>query len=206
MNASKKTVKSVKAAKIVAKVSAKKAAKKVTKKVTKPTAANKTAASSNLIPVAAPAPKPVVRVEPTVQNAVVQTEPTKQVIRTRFLYLRNKKEEIFGCLAYHAIPTKSGYFIHYGVSTYNPKDKFNRSVGREIAESRLTRRPMEFSWTRPVGLEAGKDLNSALAALFEKMEKSSSITNRIQKVMPYMHSKFYSPVEFNPSNPHVLTQ
>lgn len=50
----------------------------------------------------------------------------------RFMFLRNTNQQPVGCLAFNV----SGNQIVYGLSVLNPKDKFDRTLARDIAEAR----------------------------------------------------------------------
>lgn len=59
--------------------------------------------------------------------------------QVRFMFLRNKNNQPVGCLAIKF--DKSKKRAYYQVSVLNPHDRFNRSVGRELALGRLHSKP-----------------------------------------------------------------
>lgn len=61
---------------------------------------------------------------------------------TRFMFLRDSKDQPVGCLAIKLNSTTSS--LNYQLSVLNPSDKFNRKLAREIALGRLVNAPVEL--------------------------------------------------------------
>lgn len=63
--------------------------------------------------------------------------------KTRFFYVRNPETwHPVGCIAYR---TKSDGQVEFETSTWNPHDKWNKQMAREIAEGRLEKHPQKIS-------------------------------------------------------------
>jgi hypothetical protein len=60
----------------------------------------------------------------------------------RFCYVEVPRRKTPVTVAYSAQERPDGIVVQYGVSFCNDKDRFNRRLGREIAEGRLRRRPL----------------------------------------------------------------
>jgi hypothetical protein len=64
----------------------------------------------------------------------------------RFLYLRNVRGNAFACLAVSL--DRKNNSISYGLSTCNPHDKFDKSLAKRIASSRLDKQPSVIEYVR----------------------------------------------------------
>ena len=61
----------------------------------------------------------------------------------RTMYLKNSKNRPAGCVVTRLSEDKK--FVSYQVSTCNPRDSYNKVVGRAIAVGRLDLKPIELS-------------------------------------------------------------
>lgn len=98
--------------------------------------------------------------QPTASDSLpmVPLAPASPTVRNRTLYLRvpgkkNKKNVPLGCLVYQVLSFADHTEIRYGISVCSTKDRWNRTVARRIAESRLAR-------VRSHSLWAGGQFNS----------------------------------------------
>lgn len=64
----------------------------------------------------------------------------------RFVYLRDKRDQPISCIAVSY--DKEDKKISFAISTLNPKDKFNKKLGREVAEGRLIKTPYTIVLTK----------------------------------------------------------
>lgn len=55
----------------------------------------------------------------------------------RIYWLRNANRQPVACVASEVRQDNEGPTIYFAVSTYNPVDKFDRALGRDIATGRL---------------------------------------------------------------------
>ena len=69
-----------------------------------------------------------------------QSEVKMQNVRYCYVDVPRRKNPVV--VAYKAEEANSLIVVQYGVSFCNEKDRFNRRLGREIAEGRLLRRPL----------------------------------------------------------------
>lgn len=62
---------------------------------------------------------------------------------TRFTFIRDSKKRPVGCVAYRVEPdiTSGTDTLEFEVSTHNPADPFDRSLGRFVAEGRMKKHP-----------------------------------------------------------------
>lgn len=70
----------------------------------------------------------------------------------RYCYVDVPRRKTPVTVAYSAYEQAGKIVVQYGVSFCNDKDRFNRRLGREIAEGRLHRRPL----TRFIDFDAGQ--------------------------------------------------
>jgi hypothetical protein len=61
---------------------------------------------------------------------------------TRIIYLRSANGAAIGCVAFDSSKTSS--VLKYQVSIQNPRDKFSRSLARQIALGRLIESPFSL--------------------------------------------------------------
>jgi hypothetical protein len=61
----------------------------------------------------------------------------------RVMYLRDAKGLPVGCVAIRVSRGNRLSLVEYQLSVLNPKDKFDRTVAREIALGRLAKKPLE---------------------------------------------------------------
>lgn len=57
----------------------------------------------------------------------------------RIIYLRSVNGSVIGCVAFDS--SKTSETLRYQVSVHNPRDKFSRSLARQIALGRLVESP-----------------------------------------------------------------
>lgn len=68
--------------------------------------------------------------------------------KVRFMFLRNINQQPVGCVAIKFDRVKCR--VEYQTSVLNPHDRFNRSVGRQLALGRLYEKPLQLK----IGKEA----------------------------------------------------
>lgn len=144
-----------------------------TKKSTKPTKSTKTKAT---------------------QLAVKNDTPEKKV-QTRLLYIRQnlrKKTQPVGCMAYRISSDVDGTTITYGLSTHHPKDKFVRSIARDVAQGRLKVALATAEVDSNILTPFVKEIESSV---FVQHTKNTSLNNQDQEVVV---SGTYATEEENP--------
>ncbi len=91
--------------------------------------------------------------------------------KVKYLYIRDKNRFPVGCIAY--IIHRG--IINYGLSTYNPRDKFNKQWARDIACARLTTKPKGFA------VSTDEHPNDVLADLLTLLHKNKETPTRMHK-------------------------
>lgn len=60
----------------------------------------------------------------------------------KFMYLRDDKDQLIGCLAMATNRSDIGSVTYYQLSVSHPNDLFSKSMARKIAEGRLNKTPL----------------------------------------------------------------
>lgn len=93
--------------------------------------------------------------------------------KVRYMFLRNADGSPCGCLAISI----DNNLVSYGLSTLNPRDKFNRKLARSIARDRLALKPFEFQLT----LDVEPNMHIISSAVMEEIACNSMLPNRTRR-------------------------
>lgn len=93
--------------------------------------------------------------------------------QTRFMFLRNENNQPVGCLALQYDRDTGN--VRYQVSTLNPHDRFNRDVGRKIAEGRLLSKGLDVKTAPELNFHA------VCKTVLQDMEVRKSLPTRTVK-------------------------
>jgi hypothetical protein len=92
----------------------------------------------------------------------------------RVIYLRDKRNQIVGCVAVKLHREK--LYAEYRASVLNPMDRFERSLGRQLALGRLVEAPFVVSLP-----SADCDLHEAFKAVMSDISKDTGEPTRAKK-------------------------
>ena len=99
--------------------------------------------------------------------------------KTRIFYLRDKTNFPVACVASTVVDTQVGEEtqpqLHYGVSTHNPLDVYNKALARKMATIRLNSQslPAKFG-----GVVACPDAKQAKETLLKAIKENTSVAQR----------------------------
>lgn len=92
----------------------------------------------------------------------------------RVIYLRDKRNQIVGCCAVKLHREK--LYAEYRISVLNPRDNFERSLGRQLALGRLVEAPFL------VGIPSSDcDLHEVFKAVMSDISKDTGEPTRARK-------------------------
>lgn len=124
-------------------------------------------------------------------------EPSKE----RIFYLRDKNHFPVACVA----SSVENNVLHYGVSTHNPLDVYNKPLARKMALIRLHSKelPEKFG-----GMVECQDPKQAKQALLNAINKNTKVAQRARDAAKLWlkHQQEKAEFEFEPKLPDSFTQ
>lgn len=105
--------------------------------------------------------------------------------KVKIRYFRNERGFPVACLAFRINYQEK--VMSYGVSTWNPHDKWERRVAREVAEGRCLRNPELFYYN--VDKIKTADI---LKDLMLEMARDKNLNSRVRKTIPGMLERLIS--------------
>ena len=90
---------------------------------------------------------------------------------TSVMFLRDENRKPVGCVAMQL--SRNGKSIRYQFSTWNPVDKFDRALARQLALGRLLDKPLTLKATSPL-----KGRHAATALVMTQLVNDQSVPTR----------------------------
>lgn len=123
-----------------------------------------------------------------IEPSIVNPEFIEPVVRV--FYIRDSNKFPVACVAYTQVTADE---VAYGLSIHNPKDSFNKVLGRSIAIGRLEKSKED----EYIGLVKESDKHLIEASILSNIETKESIPVKIRKEAFRNVEQFYKQREAN---------